>query len=145
MMKIRAIADKSELEGTCYVEIMLGKYKGACWNDESLFFEEEVFGYFEPCIERHVPEFDHYAFTEMNFNQCVLVASSLRDLAVLAQSAVTTKQLEDKVGFIFQSSAHQFEKDFPENTSALAKLAEELADWLMYQASSHQHISILGL
>jgi hypothetical protein len=145
MNEIRAIADKSELDGTAYIELMPGKYKGVCWNDGSLFFEEEVFGYFEPCIERHVPDFDHYAFTEMNVNQCVLVASGLRDLAVLAQSAADIEQLQDHVGFIFQSSKHRFEEDFPENTSALATLAEELADWLMCQVSSHEQISILGI
>jgi hypothetical protein len=145
MNEIRAITEKSELEGTAYVELLPGKYKDLCWNDGSLFFEEEVFGYFEPCIKRHVPDFDHYAFTEMDASQCALVASGLRDMAVLVQSATRVEQLQKHVGFIFQGSEQRFENDLPENVSVLARLAEELADWLVVQASSHEHVSILGL
>ena len=145
MNEIRAITDKSELEGTAYVELLPGKYRDSCWNDGSLFFEEEVFGYFEPSIKKHVPDFDHYAFTEMDAVQCALVASSLRELAGSAQSAATVEQLEGNIGFLFQGSAQRFEDDLPENLSALAWLAEELADWLVVQASSHEHVSILGL
>jgi hypothetical protein len=32
-----------------------------------------------------------------------------------------------------------------DNLSALARLAEELADWLVVQVSRHEHVSILGL
>ena len=145
MNAIRAITDKSDLEGTAYVELLPGKYKDSCWNDGSLFFEEEVFGYFEPCVKKHVPDFDHYAFSEMDASQCALVASSLRDLAVLVQSVTTVAQLRDHVGFIFHGSEKRFENDLADNLSALARLAEELADWLVVQASSHEHVSILGL
>ena len=33
---IRAIADRSSLEGTAYVEVMAGAYTNRCWNDGSL-------------------------------------------------------------------------------------------------------------
>jgi hypothetical protein len=68
MKEIRIITNKGELEGTCYMEILPGPYREKCWNEGSLFFEEEVFGYLEPIIKRHVETYDHYAFTEIKRN-----------------------------------------------------------------------------
>lgn len=54
-----------ELEGTCYIEILPGRYKGNCWNKESIFFEEETFGYLERGIEMEFSKYDHFAFNEI--------------------------------------------------------------------------------
>lgn len=63
--KIRLIRDLSELQGTYYFEILPGKYQDKCWNQNSVFMTEEVFGYLEPIFERRAPNFDHYAFVEI--------------------------------------------------------------------------------
>ncbi|MEH1940550.1 MAG: hypothetical protein V7L01_10080 [Nostoc sp.] len=47
MERIRLIRSLSELDGTCYFEILPGRYEGNCWNQNSVFITEEVFGYFE--------------------------------------------------------------------------------------------------
>ncbi len=65
MTYIQIIKDRSKLEGTAYVELVGGAYANSCWNEGSLFFEEEVFGYIEPTITRYEPTYDHYAFTSI--------------------------------------------------------------------------------
>jgi hypothetical protein len=54
---IRLIQNLTELHGTCYFEILPGKYEGNCWNHNSVFLTEEVFGYLEPVFERNEPDF----------------------------------------------------------------------------------------
>lgn len=34
---MKIIRNKEELEGTCYIEILPGRYLGQCWNDTSSF------------------------------------------------------------------------------------------------------------
>lgn len=63
---MRAITDKNELEGTAYVELLAGPYREKCWVDGSLFFDEETFSYVETVFERHLANYDHYAFTEVS-------------------------------------------------------------------------------
>ncbi len=60
------IRDQSELESTCYIELLPGKYEGTSWNEESVFFDEECFGFIERKIVRHCPKYDHYSFTDIN-------------------------------------------------------------------------------
>ena len=38
---IKIIIDQSEMEGTCYIEVLPGQYKHKCWNSESIYFSEE--------------------------------------------------------------------------------------------------------
>jgi hypothetical protein len=69
MEDFRVIRSQSELEGTGYLELLPGPYKDVCWNEASLFFEEDVFNYLEPIILLHASVYDHYAFTEIATSQ----------------------------------------------------------------------------
>ncbi|WP_147308706.1 hypothetical protein [Paraburkholderia sp. BL17N1] len=78
--RVRAITDLSSLEGTAYVEVMAGACTNRCWNDGSLFFEEEVFGYIEPTIEKYEPTYDHYALTQISMLDWEKIIKALADV-----------------------------------------------------------------
>jgi hypothetical protein len=145
MEEIRSIANKAELKGTAYIELLPGKYKGHCWNEGSLFFEEEVFGYFEPIIEMHARDFDHYAFTEVSSTQCFAISDALKSLGTGVSAANGMQELPSQLGFIFHGAEERFDKHFDANARALATLATELASWLVDQATTHDCVTILGL
>ncbi len=52
-------------EGSCYIEFLPGKYKGKCWNKESIYMNEEDFGFVLKCIEEGFPQYDYYSFNEI--------------------------------------------------------------------------------
>lgn len=145
MEDIRIITDKGELEGTCYVEILPGAYKKQCWNDGSLFFDEEVFGYIESTIERRVAGYDHYAFTEIEKENCLSIADDLDRLAARVTAATSLADLENHVGFLFKGTDERFAAEFEVNKDALAQLATQFSLWLRTTAGSHGRITVLGI
>lgn len=145
MVEIRSITDKTELEGTAYIELLPGKCNGRCWNNGSLFFEEEVFGYFEPTIEIHAQGFDHYAFTEVSATQCSAIADSLKSLGAEINAATQIRELPLQIGFIFNGTEERFGENFETNAQALAAPADELASWLTDQSTTHGCVTILGI
>ena len=145
MHTIRIIRSKGELEGTAYVELLPGAYKKQCWNDDSLFFEEEVFGYLEPIVLRHFPAYDHYAFTEIAAPKWESIVEDFRSLRVALEQATSIEELKAQVGFLFRGSEVRFAENFQENRSALANLLTEVSVWLSNQATKHGCVTVLGL
>ena len=82
---LRIIKDKKELKGTAYIELMLGKYTGQCWNQGSLFLDEHTFGFLEGIIAKQVPEYDHYAFTEVASSRWKPIIARLKGFAAEMQ------------------------------------------------------------
>ena len=143
--RIRIITDQRELEGTCYIEVLPGPYKNQCWNDGSLYFEEEVFGYVEPIFERHVAAYDHYAFTPIEKVACMSIAEALERLAELTATAASISELAPHIGFVFNGSKQRFESAFESNKIALAKLARQFAIWIRSTTTEHECITVLGI
>ncbi|WP_179088476.1 hypothetical protein MKY66_11925 [Paenibacillus sp. FSL R5-0766] len=56
---MKIIRDREELEGTGYIEVLPGKYLGQFWNEDSIYFDEEVFGFVEKTIENIFSGYDH--------------------------------------------------------------------------------------
>ena len=144
MEAIRILA-KSELQGTAYVEVLPGRYASKCWNESSLFFEEEIFGYFEPIISRHVPSYDHYSFTEIAASKWIAIVKDFRSLAASLGRSNTITELTKDVGFLFVGSETRFAEDFNDNKAALTSLLEEVSQWLSREAARHECITVLGL
>jgi hypothetical protein len=142
---IRIIRSKAELEGTAYVELLPGPYKKQCWNDGSLFFEEEVFGYLEPIILRHVPGYDHYAFTEITANKWAAIVSDFRSLEAALERAASVEELKAAVGFLLRGAEVRFAENFQANKRALARLLNEVSAWVSSKASEHGCVTVLGL
>ena len=145
METIRAIKNKGELEGTCYVELLPGKYKEQCWNASSLFFEEEVFGYLEKIISRHAPSYDHYAFTEINKETWGKIVQDFQTLESTLDESHSFDDLLKDVGFLFNGSETCFAEKFQENKAALKRLLSEVSIWILRESSQHGCVTVLGL
>ncbi len=142
---IRIIKNKSELEGTGYIEFLPGAYHGICWNEGSLFFEEETFGYLELVLEKHAPEYNRYAFTEIQLNAWLEIIKELQALKLLLQKSQSVNELRDRVGFIFIGTEQRFAEQFQTNKDALVGVIEELCHWIDAKARAHGCVTVLGL
>ncbi len=54
------ILNKSDLKGTCYMELLPGPFCGRYWNEGSAFIPDEDFFYLAPFIESHFGAYDHF-------------------------------------------------------------------------------------
>jgi hypothetical protein len=145
MEEIRIITNKGELEGTCYMEVLPGPYREQCWNEGSLFFEEEVFSYLEPIIKRHVEAYDHYAFTEIKKEQWLAIVNDFDKLELQLISSKSVSDLQNQVGFIFKRGDERFLSNFDVNKVALSRLVSEFSKWIRGKTNEHDSITILGL
>jgi hypothetical protein len=139
------IQSLTKLHGTCYFEILPGKYNSNCWNDNSVFMAEEVFGYLELVFERNEPEFGHYRFTEIKKEVWTSIINDFRSLIEALKEAQDIQALEGKVGFIFKDSMDRFASEFQSNSLALIEVLRELSQWLENQLQSNDYISVLGI
>ena len=89
MTYIQIIKDRSKLQGTAYVELMGGAYAKSCWNEGSLFFEEEVLGYIEPTITKYEPTYDHYAFAPIDMPNWLLIVADPGDMRRAVESVAS--------------------------------------------------------
>jgi len=80
------ITDKSQLTGTCYMEVLPGPYAGECWGSHSVFFREETFSQIEAVIRAHVSEYDHWAFTEIPAATWRVIFADLRQTESCSQT-----------------------------------------------------------
>jgi len=145
MEAIRIIRNKAELEGTAYIELLPGRYNEQCWNEGSLFFEEEVFWYLEPIISRHVPSYDHYAFTEISVSKWAAIVKDFQALESALEQSRSVRELAENVGFLFLGAEARFAEDFTGNKVALRRLLREVSAWVSSQASLHECVTVLGL
>ena len=129
MEEIRIIKDKSKLEGTCYIELSLGKYQGKHWEETSLFFDDEVFGLIEPIFEKYAPNYDHYSMNDIDSNSWNNIISDLRTLRELLKSTDKFEDLFGKVGFIFGGSRDYFQNHFHSCKDQLGNVIYELVEW----------------
>jgi hypothetical protein len=145
MNNIRIIKNKTELEGTVYIELLPGAYNGVTWNEGSLFFEEETFGHLELAMQKHAPEYNRYAFTEIKLDAWLEVIREWKALQLLLQHAASVSDLNNQVGFIFVGSEQRFAENFQTNKDALAIVIEELCNWIDTKARAHVCVTVLGL
>lgn len=142
---IRLITDKRELEGTCYFELLPGPYQDRCWNDQSVFMAEEVFGFLEPIIKRQVKEFDHYAFIDVPKENWTGIINDFRMLRSKLAVAKDHSELRGDVGFLYSTSEDRFSRFFRKNTDALMRLIDELDRWLTRTLMTQEVVAILGI
>lgn len=143
--QIRIIRDKTELDGTAYIELLAGPYKNQCWVEGSLFFDEEVFGYLEPAIERQVPDYDHYSFTEISSDDWARIGSDLGSVWLKLGESSSTAELGDSVGFIFLDSQTKFDANYAANAAALRALIQDVCAWVGDAMKTHGSVTVLGL
>jgi hypothetical protein len=144
-MDIKILRNKNELDGTCYMELLPGKYDGKCWSDTSIFFDEEVFGLLEPIIEKHAKGYDHYAFTEVDKNTWSKIISDLENVQKLLKSDESSEELQQHLGFLFKNTETEFFENLDQNKQDTDRLIKEFVAWLKDKLASNEVISILGI
>ena len=142
---IQIITDCSDLEGTAYVELMSGAYENKCWNEGSLFFEEEVFGYLEPTITRYEPTYDHYAFTPIEMPNWLRIVTTLGELRRALQRQPARTSVLRQIGFCFKNSETRFLEHFDTNCAALAALIAGIEGWTHERLTGYDRVTILGI
>ncbi|QTR49856.1 hypothetical protein [Candidatus Thiothrix anitrata] len=145
MEKIAIIRDKSELDSTAYVEIISGKYQGKHWQNGSLFFDEETFGYIEPIFRRNISGYDHYNMNDGSKTEWLKIILELQELNDILSASTNFSDCLDSIGFIFKSTKVQFQENHIEAKEQLIKLNNELITWAKEELKTHEHIAILGL
>ena len=139
------ITDQSQLSGTCYIEVLPGKYENQCWNPESVYFEEEHFGFIEPTIVRHCPEHDHYAFTNISRLKWQAIVADLERFANMIGDETRPSNIEGQVGLFFATTKQSFLRSDEENMAELRAMLIEFISWIRKMLDSHDTIAVLGM
>ncbi|HEY0152820.1 MAG TPA: hypothetical protein VGB92_12540 [Longimicrobium sp.] len=145
MEPITNLRDPAALEGTAYIELLPGGYHDSCWNEGSVFLTEEVFGYFEPIIERHEPRFDHFAFVDVERSTWNAILDDMAGVARGLRAAASIDDVPPLVGFFYLGTKKEFAASFRDNADALATLLDELGVWLREQLSREEVVAVLGM
>jgi hypothetical protein len=145
MEPITIFRDPASLEGTAYIELLPGGYRDSCWNVGSVFLAEEVFGYFEPIIERHEPRFNHYAFVDVERSAWNAILDDFTHVAQALRTAASIDDAPPLIGFFYLGTKEEFAASFRENADALAALLDELGLWLREQLSRENVVAVLGI
>jgi site-specific DNA-adenine methylase len=144
---MKIIYDLNELKGTCYIEVLPGRYKGKSWNKESIFFTEEDFIYFEPIIANVFIKYDHYAFQEIGKDNWTEIIESLKELqkTLLDNSNEMIVKLDELIRSYFKVSTIIYRKEYIENSNKLNELINKFNDWIRKTLENYDEISILGI
>lgn len=133
------------LEGTAYFEFLPGKYQNKCWNEASVFLDEEAFGYVEPIFERLVPDYDHYAFVEVQRPRWSPIRAELGRLLWLLNAAPSDGDLSENIGFRFRDTQEKFFAGRPQTIEDVRVMIVDLDTWLERILRDHESVSLLGL
>jgi hypothetical protein len=137
------ITDQNELRGTCYIEVLPGKYQNKCWTPQSVYFEEAHFGFIELTIIRHCPKYDHYAFTDINK---AIWQNILADLDRLQQRIGKSTRLSDIRDEVFITMTEsRFVESEAENMRELRQTLNNFVRWARGILDSHDSIAVLGI
>lgn len=140
------ITDADKLDGSCYIEVLPGRYTGQFWNSQSVFFKEIHFSFIELFILRHCPKYDHYAFTDINKTiwQRILI-----DLNHLYESIVDSTKIfemkDDGELPLITSSNLRFLNSELANINAMCEMLDDFIRWISDILKNHDTIAVLGM
>lgn len=141
---MKIIYNLEELEGSCYIEVLPGKYNGESWNQGSIFFEEEDFGFLETAIKKEFESYDHYAFNVIPKEVWEKIILRFQTIMILSNE-VPREEIRNHIGFIFQSSESDFTANLEENMNDLIAMIKNFISWIKARLEDHSFISILGI
>jgi hypothetical protein len=145
MRPVKLITNLAELEGTDYFEFLPGEYRGKCWNHESAFMDEEVFGFLEPIVANCEPKYDHYAFTPVQRGTWERILQELTKLQTDVAAASDVSDLGAKMGLFFSTTQDTLAADFASYQPSIVLLIGSFSAWVRSHLKKHETISILGL
>jgi hypothetical protein len=139
------ITDKSNLEGTAYIEVYPAKFDSTHWNDTSIFFEEWHFEYFVPIIRRHYPAYDPYGFQSINQDIWGKILFDLNELKKKIEAGVKTNEIRQDISFLSEYTENEFLENERESLQSLLETTKYFISWLEKHLAETNIISILGL
>lgn len=134
-----------ELKGTAYFEFLPGPYREECWGPQSVFLDEEAFGFIEPIFRRLCPDYDHYAFMLIERPVWNAILGELDDLAGFLGGSPDDAALCSRMAFYFETTKESFFAAKERNVDAVREMILELTEWVRAQLETHEMISLLGL
>jgi hypothetical protein len=142
---IEIIYDANSLKGSCYIEVLPSKYKGECWNANSIFFTEENFGYILPAFEKCYKKFDYFAFNEIDIDTWSLIIKELEKIKQFLATDPEPNSLKGVLGFPFTYSETEFMEDYEINRKQLISMITDFQFWINEKGLSTKFISVLGM
>jgi hypothetical protein len=107
--------------------------------------DEDTFGLLEGIVQKHLPDYDHYAFTEVTTERWMPIIARLRAFAEELRAARSPVDLPADIQYFMSDTERQFLADFQGNVQLLYEVSTELVVWLEAQAKRNDTITILGL
>jgi hypothetical protein len=133
----------SKPEGTVFFELLPRSFGNRCWNSDSIYIDEEVFGLIEQIIIESVSSYDHYAFTELRPKEIERVIAGLDNLETLL--AYDAPEAKGRFGYIFKSTESEIMNEWDRIRPELMNLCREFSGWLKTIFQSGKIVTILGI
>jgi len=100
----------------------------------------EVVHLFDDILERHIPEYWHFSFTEATATQAYNVAEDLKSFA----DATAKSQVPNDIG-LSRRHAKRLSDDWLTQRKALASSIRQLASWIEQEVSEDGALWVLGM
>ncbi|MEI6057265.1 MAG: hypothetical protein WCR55_14565 [Lentisphaerota bacterium] len=139
----QVIKDKALLDGTAYIEIGAGRYKGKHFQDSFIFLDEDGFFFAEGLLYKYVKNYDHYEMNNIHKSIGLSYAHELSDIAreFLSISAIEiTKRLNLKPTF-----ESWLAKKLEEHRKEIKEMLSEVSIFILDCYRKNDWICVLGL
>jgi hypothetical protein len=133
------------LVGTAYFELLPGRHQDKCWNEGSVFLDEEAFGYIEPVCARALPEYDHYAFTAVQTPRWSAILTEFDRILLILDANPTDLDLARTLRFYYPDTESKFFADRGTGIANVRDMVRQLRGWLHETLREHDCVTILGL
>ncbi len=145
-MILKLIKNREDLGSNCCTVLMPGKRGDKSkWDNSSIFFEEDTFGFLEDIIESIIPRFSHYAVTEISKTDWINIIDRFSILISELRTAKNISDIKSPLYFHFKNTEKEFLSDFQGNKTKLANMTEELCQWLTEKLEKEDVITIVGM
>ena len=142
---IKLYTSTREIKGTDYFELLPGPYRNEHWGANSVFMDEETFGFIEPIFVKLCPKYGHYALTEIGRPLWQNILEELDALSAVLEKEPTDEVLSSRLGFFYEDTEREFYENRTRNVAQLRQMLRELTAWVRGQLSEQSVISVLGI
>ena len=144
---MKVYRNKSELDGSCYFELLPGPFCGKWWNPGSVFISMDTWSsYVAPLIVGRVYDYDEHSEVEVPRELWIPVLRYLERLRRIVLDVESFWELDVETNLARRFDPFkQHDRDFPQKKAALLLFVDELHEWLTVTLTTHFSITILGL
>jgi hypothetical protein len=141
------IKNKSELHGTCYIELYPGRFYSDSlpWNESSIYFTEDDWELLGTVLRRHFPAYDPYGFQSFSKSDWEPILEDLTAIARRIERGAQIVDIREDISFESESGEEAFIAAEDENLAELKETIDEFVAWANENLEREQWLSILGL